>query len=325
MGTTHRLTRTLLSSLLTVTALTLASFSPAHAEDPIKTTLDASEARDFIGTWTLAMDMMGRVMNFEMKIIDIDGKAGASFDSERQPEPVAVEEMNIGEDGKLNLTYDMAFGAQTFSLLVVAGLSDDGLEGVITEKSGLFEAPFTAVESVDDPETGEQRRRNRRMSATAATLRFESEKIRITFADIETESKDYEHFQELANNEVFEYVGGRACKILTDVDLTFGDTVIKEGNAHPTYPGVYSIWMKKSGNGWKLVFNEESDVWGTMFNPETQVAEVDLVESASDEEAAKYLIKMDKSDDTTGNIVIHWGAKKYTATFTVELPVEDAS
>ncbi|MFP6581522.1 MAG: hypothetical protein VCD00_03085, partial [Candidatus Hydrogenedentota bacterium] len=87
MGTTHRLIRTLLSSLLTLTALTLASFTPAHAEDPIKTTLDASEARDFLGTWTIAMDMMGRVMNFEMKVVDIDGKAGASFDSERQPEP----------------------------------------------------------------------------------------------------------------------------------------------------------------------------------------------------------------------------------------------
>lgn len=326
MGNTLPLSRTLRSAILVTVAMLIPAFTPAHAEDPIKTTLDASEARNFLGVWDVAMDMMGRTMNFTMTVVDLDGKAGASFDSERQAEAVAVEEMEMLEDGSLKLMYDMPFGSQTFSLSVVAELTEDGLEGIISEASGLFEAPFVATEAFDDPETRVQRRRNRQIAATAANLRFEGEKIRITFAALKTDSKDFEHFQNLADGEVFEYVGGRAAKILTDLDMHFGDTVIKQGNAHESYPGVYSIWLKKSGDGWKLLFNEEADVWGTMYNPEVTVAEVDVVEVKSEETAETHKITMENGDaEDIGKIIIHWGDKQYIAEFKVDMPVDSAS
>ena len=326
MGKTFRLRQIALPTLMAVATLLIPAFTPTHAEDPIKTSLDASEARDFLGVWAVEMDMMGRKMNFTMTVVDLDGKAGASFDSDRQAEAVAVEEMEMLEDGSLKLMYDMPFGSQTFKLAVVAELTDDGLEGLISEASGLFEAPFTATEAFDDPETRVQRRRNREIAATAANLRFEQDKIRITFAPLTTESKDFEHFQNLADGEVFEYVGGRAAKLLTDIDMHFGDTIIKKGNAHETYPGVYSIWLKKVGDGWKLVFNEEADVWGTMYNPEVTVAEVDAVETAAEEVADTHRITMEKGDsEDIGKIIIHWADKQYVAEFKVELPTESAS
>ena len=322
MGKSNRLTHIFSAALIAVAAFSF----PATAEEPIKTSLDASEAQDFIGVWAVKMEMMGNVMEFEMTVVDLDGKAGASFDSARQAEAVAVEEMEMLDDGSLKLSYDMPMGSQTFKLNVIAELNDDGLEGTISEASGLFEAPFTAQEAFDDPETRVQRRRNRQISSTAANLRFDKEKVRITFADIKTDSKDYEDFQNLADGEVFEYVGGRAAKILTDIDMNFGDTIVKKGNAHETYPGVYSVWVKKAGKGWKLVFNEEADVWGTMYNPEVTVAEVPLVESAAEEAADTYKVTMEKgNDESTGKILIHWGDKILTATFTVEMPTPDAS
>lgn len=326
MGTTHRLKRIAMPGFLALTAALIPAFTPSHAEDPIKTSLDASEARDYLGVWAVEMDMMGRTMNFTMTVVDLEGKAGASFDSERQAEPVAVEEMEMLEDGSLKLMYEMPFGAQTFKLSVVAELNDDGLEGLISEASGLFEAPFTAKEAFDDPETRVQRRRNRMIAATAANLRFEQDKVRVTFAPLKTDSKDYEHFQNLADDEVFEYVGGRAAKLLTDLDMHFGDTVVKKGNVHETYPGVYSLWLKKTGNGWKLVFNEEADVWGTMYNPEVTVAEVDMVESAAEEAVETHTVTMEKGDtEDIGKIIFQWGDKQYTAEFKVEMATESAS
>lgn len=315
MGTTSRLTRTFITPVAVI-AFALCTVFQAHSEEAIKTDLDASNIRDFAGTWTVLMDMMGRIMEFEMKIVDLDGKAGATFDSARQAEPTAVEEMSLLENGALQLTYEMKFGSQTFSLVVTAELTDDGLGGEIAEKSGLFKAPFTAKVAADNEETRQQRRRNRRTSATSATLRFEREKINISFSGLRTGSKDYENFQSLAIDAVFEYVGGRAFKILTDLDLQFGDTVVKQGNAHETYPGVYSIWMKKTATGWSLVFNEEADVWGTMFNPETQVYEVPLTESTVEETAETMKVTLEKVDDTTGTINILWADKKYSANFT---------
>ncbi len=169
---------------------------------------------------------------------------------------------------------------------------------------------------MDDVETNDQRRRNRRISATSATLRFDEDKITISFAGLEKESAEYEAFESLADGSVFEYVGGRASKILTAVDLHFGDTVVKQGNAHPTYPGVYSIWLKKTADGYNLVFNEESDVWGTMFNPETQVYEIPLTVSTVEEASDTMKVTLDKVDDTTGTLNILWGDKKYSASFT---------
>ena len=98
MGTTL-LSRITLTTLLTAAAVLIPAFTPSHAEDPIKTDLDASTARDFLGVWAVEMDMMGRKMEFTMTVVDIDGKTGASFDSERQAEAVAVEEMEMLDDG----------------------------------------------------------------------------------------------------------------------------------------------------------------------------------------------------------------------------------
>ncbi len=315
MDITSRLTR----ALLIPAALFVAIFCmtlQAHSEEAIKTDLNASEIRDFTGAWALKMDMMGRIMEFKLTIVDLGGKAGATFDSARQAEPTAVEEMILLEEGALQLTYDMKFGAQTFSLIVTANLSDDGLEGQIVESGGLFKAPFTAVEAVDDVETRDQRRRNRRISATSATLRFERDKVVISFSALATKSKDYENFQSLSNDTVFEYVGGRASKILTDVDLHFGDTVVKQGNAYVTYPGVYSIWLKKTAKGYSLVFNEEADVWGTMFNPDTQAYEVPLTETKVEEASDKMKVTLEKLDDNTGTLNVFWADKKYSVNFT---------
>ncbi len=261
--------------------------------------------------------MQGREINFNLKLVDLNGKVGATIDSMRQPEPLAVEKVDIDERGHLVLEYPMQFGQQSFDMTIVAELVPEGLEGTIDEASGLFSARFTGKEAIDDPEAREARRRNRRMAANMARLRLDDDKLRINFHPLKIDSEDHARLEKLAEGEVFEFVGGRATKLFTDVDMQFAKEVVETENAAPNYPGVYSVWMRKTADGWNLVFNEEADVWGTMYNPEATVAEIPLSEGTAEEPSETF--KIDLKETATGGLIeIIWGDQKWTAPFDVE-------
>lgn len=298
----------------------LGAATHARAEEPFATELSASKAGEFIGDWAVALDFNGNTMNFLLKIVDIDGFVGATIDSQMMPEPQAIEEISIDEENNMNLNYELSFGSNAFTLNMVAALTPDGLKGTISEKSGLFKGDFTATEAVDDPEAAQQRRRNRRAAASAATMRFGRDQVKINFADLSTKSdefqQDYENLGKLKEGEVYTYVSSRATKMFTDVDLNFGGTVIKTENMAEGYPGVYSLWLKKTDKGWMLAFNEETDVWGTMYNPETTVAEVPLAMAKSDETVEKFAIELEEMAKGA-KLLIKWGDSIWSTDFTV--------
>lgn len=303
--------------LFTLLALGLALSPAISAEEPFPTSLDSSEARDFIGDWALAVDMQGREINFTLKVVDLEGKVGATIDSARQPEPLAIENIEIDERGHLVLQYPMQFGQQSFDMTVVAELVPEGLEGTIDEASGLFSARFTGKEAVDDPEAREARRRSRRMAANMSRLRLGDDTLRVNFHPLKVGSEDHARLEKLEEGDVFEYVAGRATKLFTDVDMQFTQAVVETENAAPNYPGVYSLWLRKTADGWNLVFNEEADVWGTMYNPETTVAEVPLELGTASEPSDTF--KIDLEETATGGLLkITWGDQQWTAPFEVE-------
>ena len=100
--------------------------------------------------------------------------------------------------------------------------------------------------------------------------------VRVLFGELELVSADREWFDRTPEGGVFQYPSSRCMKFFTDLDLAFGETRIAAGNLAPGYPGVYGLWLKKTAGGWRLVFNEEGDVWGTMHDPAKDVAEVPL-------------------------------------------------
>ena len=311
----HNLAKVFVTGVVTV----LAALSPqVLAEEPFATELDASSARDFIGKWTISMDMGGRTMSFDLVLVDVEGKLGGTIDSARQPEPRAIDSMAMNEEGGLIMDYEMSFGSQSFKLQFIASLVEDGLEGNVKESSGLFEAAFTATETEDDPEASQQRRRNRRGAANMARLRLDGGvNLRVSFGALKVDSEDHKRLEELGDSEVFEFVGGRATKLFTDVDMVFPEATVKTENAAPNYPGVYSLWLKKAGDGWSLVFNEEADIWGTMHNPEADAAEIALVAGTLDEPAETFKVELKKTD-AGGQLRIMWGKTVWTADFKVE-------
>ncbi len=297
----------------------MAAVSPAVvAEDPVPTKLDSSEARDFLSNWAVTIDMMGRQMNFNMIVVDLEGKVGATIDSAQLPEPTAIEDVSIDERGNMVLKYPLKFGQQEFQVTVTATPSAEGLEGTFAEDSGLFSAPFTAVVAAgEDAEIRETRSRNRRMAANSARLRFGDDKVSVNFHPLATADEDYKRLSEVKEGEVFEFVGGRATKLMTDVDMKFAQGVVKKENVAPDYPGVYSLWMRKTATGWNLIFNSESDVWGTMHNPEADAAEVALETGKPAEPAETFKVELEQT--ANGGIVrLVWGETQWSAPFEVE-------
>ena len=105
--------------------------------------------------------------------------------------------------------------------------------------------------------------------------------------------------------------------MLTEANLKFGDVVIKQGNAHESYPGVYSLWLKKVGDGWHLVANEHADIWGTQHAPESDVAEIPLTVGKADKKEDQFKLEL-VEEGMGGTLNIAWGDHTWSAKFSVE-------
>jgi hypothetical protein len=194
----------------------------------------------------------------------------------------------------------------------------EGLEGMFVEDSGLFKAPFKAASATgDDPEIRESRSRSRRAAANSARLRFGEDKVNVNFSPLTKDSEDFKRLEAVKDGEVFEYVGGRATKLMTDVDLKFAGAVVKKENAAPNYPGVYSLWLRKTGDGWELIFNNEADVWGTMYNAEANAATVKLEAGKAAEPSETFKVVLEQTEHG-GVMHLIWGDQQWSVPFEVE-------
>jgi hypothetical protein len=85
----------------------------------------------------------------------------------------------------------------------------------------------------------------------------------------------------------------------------------------PDYPGVYSVWMKKVGDGWSLVFNSQPDIWGSRHKAEFDVYEVPLTVSKLDgDPSEKYVVGLEKDGDNA-LLTLNWGDQQWSANFEI--------
>ena len=306
----------IVAALLTVScALTTPG---VWAEEAVASDIDTADAQDFLGIWLLKLDFMGREIEFYLRVVDLDGKLGATLDSEKQPEAQAIDDITKLEDG-LNFVYNMTFGGGGRGILVdlATRIDGDGLVGHLRERtSALFEADFVGIAQTQEDLDSVQ---GKRPNPTDTKLRLPGKKmIRITFSDLELDTDDHQRLLDVQDGDVFKFTSARATKLFTDVDLLFGETRIKQGNMAENYPGVYSLWLKRVGDGWHLVFNEQPDIWGTRYDPSADIAEIALTSSKSEESTDVVVVKLEETGDNAGRIRMAWGQQVWTADFTME-------
>ncbi len=205
--------------------------------------------------------------------------------------------------------------------------------GVAAQEEEEASSKKKAEESESTASDGTDEEAPRRRTYNEAKLTVGDEEVRIIYPLLQTiASPDYDHIAGAKSGQVVQLTQSTPPKLLTDVDLTFGDAVVKTENVAKNYPGVYGLWLKPVDNGWHLVFNTKADVWGTMHDPAADVAEVPLsytksdepvdVPLAAEEPTMAELAKLPKlkialtGEGGGGTLSIEWGAHAWSADFT---------
>jgi hypothetical protein len=185
------------------------------------------------------------------------------------------------------------------------------------ESSRPETAPATAEAADSDAEAtaAARRERFRRLRyGNLAELELGGKQLRISYPDLLKDSDDYRAFESLGAGDVFAWNSGRAVKLLTHASLSFDGVVVPYGNASPDYPGVYSLWPKRTAGGWSLVFNGEADIWGSQRNAAADAFEVPLEHSTADEPTEKLTIEFLEIEP--GAVLrIAWGDHQLLAAF----------
>lgn len=98
----------------------------------------------------------------------------------------------------------------------------------------------------------------------------------------------------------------QATVLTTPVDLTFGKTLVPKG--------AYSLWLKKTGDTFQLVFNSQTGQWGTQHDPAKDVCTVATTKAALASPVETFTIEV-APEAKGGTFDLSWGATKLTAPF----------
>ena len=128
---------------------------------------------------------------------------------------------------------------------------------------------------------------------------------------------DFAAIESLADGEVLRLTRAAVLRLRNETPVRFGDVAISTGNLAPGFPGSYGLWLKRRGDGWRLVFNHEADSWGTQHDPTFDVAEIELVYSQDGLDTRPLGAALVPATTDTGRLVIHWGAHEWATDYTI--------
>lgn len=157
----------------------------------------------------------------------------------------------------------------------------------------------------------------RRLGPNMGKATFGGAEVSLMAGHLASDGVDALAIDAVKKGDVIRMTEGVALKLKTAANLQFGDLAVKTENVAPNYPGVYSIWFKKTADGWTASFNEKADVWGTMYQPDHDIGSVPAAYSKLDEPVEKLTLKVTKDSDDKGALQVDWAQHRWTLPFTV--------
>lgn len=188
-------------------------------------------------------------------------------------------------------------------------------ESSADEQAAIERSEELAAQAEEREREEEEARRRRREPNETKIYRGEDKQVRITWGYWHVDGPDYAQIETLDPGSVVEITISAPAKLWTDVALTFDGGTVEAGNVAENYPGVYSIWLKRTADGWSAVFNNKPDVWGTMYDPSVDVVEAPLTHTVADERVEEFDIEIAGSGDG-GTIDFAWGEHRWSLPFT---------
>ena len=271
-------------------------------------TLPVDQAKEFMGTWDVAMSLGGDEVKLSISFEDEDGFVVVVLDSPQGSQRI-TDISPLGEG--LELRFEAGFGEMSIETRVEAG----ELLGALKIESAGINADLHGVRAAADvvrASSGSGSLFGR--AAPKTRLRIDGKVISIRYPDSASAGPQLAPTQGDSSAEELRFTQSAAIQLRTDLSLQFGDTVIKTGNFSPNYPGVYSLWLQRVDDDWTMVVNEEGDIWGTQHEPEFDVAEIPLQVELVDPAAEKLEWKLERTDNG-GVIKVFWQQYALQATF----------
>jgi hypothetical protein len=112
----------------------------------------------------------------------------------------------------------------------------------------------------------------------------------------------------LADGSFWRMGMNEATVFTTPVDLSFGATTVPKGS--------YSLWLKKEGAKYLLVFNSETGQWGTKHDPAKDVHSVEMRSQSLSSPVETFTIDL-KGKAKGGDFDLSWGATKLSSDFAI--------
>ena len=170
-----------------------------------------------------------------------------------------------------------------------------------------------------DSDTSATARLNRlaERNETAVTLP-DGARIAVLYGqELPVDGVDYPNLASTPDGAVVELVRAPAVRIRSDAALRFGQTDLPTANLAPGFAGLYGLWLKRAGDGWRFVFNDEPDSWGTQHDPAFDAAEVAAEYSRAEGGFRPLGVTIVPHGAEGGRLVVHWGPHEWAADFTV--------
>jgi hypothetical protein len=132
------------------------------------------------------------------------------------------------------------------------------------------------------------------------------------------EGPDFKRLMSTPDGAVVELTQAPALRLSIEKAARSGNVVLRPGNQTPGFAGAYSIWLKRAGAGWRLVFNQEPDVWGSQRDPKSDVGEVDLAYAKDGEPSRPLGVALVPTSADRWRLVLVWGPHEWAADFAAQ-------
>lgn len=110
-------------------------------------------------------------------------------------------------------------------------------------------------------------------------------------------------------NEVWRTGANAATHFTSDRNLLI------DGHALPA--GTYTLWTTYAPEGGELIISSLTDVWGTQYDPESDVIRVPMKSEALDESVEQFTIVVEPSERGGGVLALSWDTNRFTVPFEV--------
>lgn len=167
----------------------------------------------------------------------------------------------------------------------------------------------------------EIQRSNRLTRRNTATVRLgNGPRLMVVYGrNMQVEDRDFAHLVSVETDMVVTTTASAVIRFDIDVPLQFGEVTLNTGNVGGLRdsPGGYGVWLRRAAEGWRLVFNDEPDAWGTQHDPSFDAGEVSLDYSQVDDSSRALSASVVMTTPDQGRFVLIWGPHEWSATFTV--------